>query len=450
MTSSNMRLLAALLFILILSACSGGLHGERNDPANAVGTNGAAGDKPAQQPAKAIVNLRMAWWGSQERHDKTLKAIELFERKYPHITVAAEYSGFDGYFDKVNTQIAATNAPDLIQMGGNIKEYVDRGALLPLDPYVGSVIELDDFTDSLIREATFEGGFYGVPLGVTVNSLMYNADMLNQAGVPLPHHSWTYDDFASIARRIAHNLGAGHYGAYDLSGSKSALGDYLISNGKTIYQGGSIGFGKEDMLGWFRYWDELRKAGAVVPPEVQVANSPDAADKSLLVKGEVAFQSISASQIFGYQQVTGDTLGLIPSPVGSTGTNGMSPPMAGQFLTVYAKTAHPDEAALFVDFMVSDPEAAAILGNTRGVPASGKIRDVLAQQSTPADKVLYEYVSLASELASFFEYEIIPFDNEFIELLKVTSENIAFGQMTIEAAVDQFMTELDKIVAKAQ
>src|SRR5690606_15492148 len=110
--------------------------------------------------------------------------------------------------------------------------------------------------------------------------------------------------------------------------------------------------------------------------------------------------------------------------------------------------AHPDEAALFVDFMVSDPEAAVILGNTRGVPASDNIRDVLAAQSTPVDKVLYEYVSLASELASFFEYEIIPFDNEFIELLKVTSEQIAFGQMTVEAAVAQFMAQHDKIVAK--
>src|SRR5690606_16320648 len=159
-------------------------------------------------------------------------AIELFERKYPHIAVAAEYSGFDGYFDKVNTQIAATNAPDLIQMGGNIREYVDRGALLPLDPYVDGVIRLDDFTESLVNEATFDGRFYGVPLGVSVNSIMYNADMLNDAGVPVPPYTWTYDDFGLIARSIADKLGPGHYGAYDLSGSKSALGDYLISNGK--------------------------------------------------------------------------------------------------------------------------------------------------------------------------------------------------------------------------
>ena len=449
MVRQRWELTAAMVFMLVLSAaCSIGSNG--NDANSSAGSSysahSAAGDKTSLRP----VELRMAWWGSQERHDKTIKVIELFERKYPHIRITGEYSGFDGYFDKLNTQIAASNAPDLIQMGGNIREYVDRGALQPLDPYAGRIIYVEDLAASLIKEATFGEKFYGVSLGVTATGLLYNAELFNKAGIAVPPNNWSYDDFKSVMTQISEKLGTGFYGSYDLSGSKNALGDYLISNGKTIYKDGRISFDEADITGWFRYWDDLRKAGAIVPPEVQVANSPDAADKSLLVKGEVAIHSISASQIFGYQQVTEDTLGLLPSPVGSTGTNGMSPPMAGQFLTVYAKTAHPEEAAMFVDFMVNDPEAAAILGNTRGVPSSGKIRDALALQSTPVDKELYDYVSLVSDLASFYEYEIIPFDNEFIELLKVTSENIAFGQLSIEAAVDLFMLELDKIVERTQ
>ena len=91
MTRSIIQLLAAMLFMLILAACSGSLSGDRTEPANGAGSNAAASDKPAKAPAQANVKLRMAWWGSQERHDKTLKAIELFESKYPHITIAAEY-----------------------------------------------------------------------------------------------------------------------------------------------------------------------------------------------------------------------------------------------------------------------------------------------------------------------------------------------------------------------
>ena len=36
------------------------------------------------------VELRVAWWGSQDRHDRTIKAIELFQKKYPNIKVGTE------------------------------------------------------------------------------------------------------------------------------------------------------------------------------------------------------------------------------------------------------------------------------------------------------------------------------------------------------------------------
>lgn len=48
----------------------------------------------------------MMWWGSQARHDATLKVIDLFEKKNPNIKINGEYMGSDGYFDKLNTQVA--------------------------------------------------------------------------------------------------------------------------------------------------------------------------------------------------------------------------------------------------------------------------------------------------------------------------------------------------------
>ena len=43
---------------------------------------------------------------------------------------------------------------------------------------------------------------------------------------------------------------------------------------------------------------------------------------------------------------------------------------AGQFLSGYAKTKHPKEVAMFIDFMVNDPEATAILGSERECPST--------------------------------------------------------------------------------
>ncbi|MEX1031430.1 MAG: extracellular solute-binding protein [Paenibacillaceae bacterium] len=448
MLRKNSLLIWIVMIVLVLSACSSNNN------------NKASNAPPEKEPEKVVepaatpepevkedVELRMAWWGSQVRHDRTLQAIELFEQKNPNIKIIAEYSGFDGYFDKLSTQIAAGNAPDLIQMGGNIKEYVDRNALLALDPYVGTTLHVDKFSDSVVKEATFDNKYYGVTIGVSGFGLLVNTSMFEKAGVPLPSVDWSYEDLKSISNQISEKLGKGFYGSYDLSGNKSSLGDYLASEGMNIYTNGELGFTKEHMIEWFNMWSELRKSGGIVPAEVQVANDPTAADKSLVAKGQVAMQYASASQIFGYQSLTEDKLGLFTSPKRSKGT-GMIPPVSGQFMTVYAKSAHPEEAAMYIDFMVNDPDAAAILGNDRGVPPSSDMRDALAQTSTPVDKVLYDFISLSTEVASNFDYEIVPFDNEFTKLLQLTSEQIGFGQLSIEAAVDQFMTEADKIIKK--
>ncbi|HZG85699.1 ABC transporter substrate-binding protein [Paenibacillus sp.] len=434
--------------MLLLAACSsnGG-----SAPGAQSGTGG--GEQPAGEtktaPAEEKIELRMSWWGSQERHDKTLQAIELFEAKYPHITIVGEYSGFDGYFDKLNTQLAAGNAPDIIQLGGNIKEYYERGALAPLDEYLGDVLSVADLSESMIKEATFDGKYYGVTVGVSGTGILVNKRLFQEANVPLPPKEWTREEYNQLILTLSENLGEGIYGSYDLSGNKPAFTDFLASEGKQVYKDGKLDFTKEDMIRWFTMWDELRKANAIVPPEMQVANNPDAADKSLVVKGQVAMQYTSASQIFGFQQLTQDELGLLTSPNGPMGT-GMYPPPSGQFMTVYGKSEHPKEAAMFIDFMVNNEEAATVLGNTRGVPPSEKVRELLSQTSSPVDKVLYDYISLSNEVASNFEYEIFPLDNEFVNLLRLTSEQIAFGQMSVEKAVDQFMVEAEKLLAKAK
>jgi multiple sugar transport system substrate-binding protein len=449
---SNKKAIAMLLLALmmLIAACGSGKNNAQDSSSSSAGSSPSGSSATSSAPAETI-ELRMTWWGSDARHEKTLKVIELFEQKNPGIKITPEYSGFDGYFDKLNTQIAAGNAPDLIQMGGNIREYIDKNALLDLSPYVGNVLNLEDFSEGLLKKATVDNKFYGVTLGVSTFGLLYNATMFEKAGVPLPSENWTYEDFKNAAVTISRKLGPGHYGTYDLSSGNntSGLSTFLLSNGKELYRDGDRRFDRQDMIDWFTLWDDMRKAGAVTPPDVMVANPPGEIDKSLIVQGKVAIQAAAASQIYGFQELTQDKLGLLVFPVGSKGSGHVTPD-PGQYMTGYAKTEHPEAVAKFINFMVNDPDAALILGNDRGVPPSGKIRDLLAAQSTPTDKVLYDFVSTVSRIASDVDYQQFPLDNELLKLYQVTGEKIAFGAQSIDAAVDEFMTEIDKLIVKAK
>ena len=76
---------------------------------------GEAGDASGKEP----VTLRFSWWGGETRHNATIAAVESFEKEYPWITVECEYSSWDGWTDKVATQLAGGTAPDLMQINWN-------------------------------------------------------------------------------------------------------------------------------------------------------------------------------------------------------------------------------------------------------------------------------------------------------------------------------------------
>ena len=77
----------------------------------------SCGGKKAESGADGKeVTLRFLWWGSDTRHKATLEAIKLFEEKNPGIKIKAEYSGYEGYLEKLTTQMSGNTAPDIIQM----------------------------------------------------------------------------------------------------------------------------------------------------------------------------------------------------------------------------------------------------------------------------------------------------------------------------------------------
>ena len=47
----------------------------------------ASASESTEPEEKEPVTLRMAWWGSQTRHDRTVAVIELYESLNPHVTI---------------------------------------------------------------------------------------------------------------------------------------------------------------------------------------------------------------------------------------------------------------------------------------------------------------------------------------------------------------------------
>eukprot|EP01042_Synura_sphagnicola_P030490 gene30490-39290_t len=80
--------------------------------------------------------MRLYWWGTPTRTERTLGAARLFEAANAGVKINGEVGGAD-YWSKLTTMIAGGNAPDIYQLEpGRFPDYSRRGATRPLDDYL--------------------------------------------------------------------------------------------------------------------------------------------------------------------------------------------------------------------------------------------------------------------------------------------------------------------------
>src|SRR5512138_523396 len=113
------------------------------------------------------VTLRLAWWGNPTRDERTLKVVDLYMSKNPDVTIEIETTGWAGYWDKLGSQAAARNLPDIIQQDYTyITGYANKKLLLDLSSYVMSKkINLTGVPDTFTSGGKVNGKLYGISLG---------------------------------------------------------------------------------------------------------------------------------------------------------------------------------------------------------------------------------------------------------------------------------------------
>ena len=387
---------------------------------------GAAGIGPglAQE-----TRLRLVFWGSQGRADRTYGVTDLYTKANPGVGIEGEFLGWADYWPKLATQTAGGNAPDIIQMDYRyIVEYADRNAIAPLDAFVGSTLDVSAFDAAQVEGGKVNGKFYGVSLGANSAAMMLNKAAFEEAGVALPDQAITWDQFAEMAKAITDaGKRQGFHGTADGSGVEPLFENYLRQRGKALYTAdGQIAFDATDATEWFEMWAKMRESGAAVPPDVQALDQFQI-ETGMVSLGKAAVSFAHSNQLVGYQAVNKDPLTLSNFPrLGAEGKGGhyRKPSM---FFSVGAKSANQEAAAKFISFFVNDPEAAKILGVERGVPESSKVREALTPTLDELGQAAVNYVAGLGDLAGPLPPPPPAGAGEGELALRRVSEEVAFG-----------------------
>ena len=401
------------------------------------------------------ITLRMAWWGSQTRHDITVEVIEMYENDHPNIDIEYEFFSFDDYFTKLKTLVASDQVWDIFQLGGNFPMYLDK--IYPIDEFIESgVVDVSKISEAYLQiTQDTDGRQLGLSNGLNTYGIAYDVDMFNDANIPLPEAGWTWDDFAAAARAIHDNTG--HFGVSGLASSEFIAGcsTYIGQHGKVGEYGffnlelTGMGFDDPSMLTpYIQMKADLIKEGAApdAGAEAEITNI----ENDFLVTGEAGMTWCSINQfptIYDICQAEGRTLALAPLPrVTPDGPSGIVI-QSSQMLCVSQDSEHKQAAAEFISWFQNSVECNNVLQGERGIPVNEDVREALSANATEGQRAMYEYVDLVGTFETPDKVNVLSPDgqDEVVDKYRNYIWQVVDGEITAQEAAEKTYADAQAI-----
>jgi len=290
------------------------------------------------------------------QHKITVNLVEVQQEEYNH---------------KVQLAVTTGNLPDVFEFDGpNLENYVYQGKLHSLEGLLSQQVR-SDLSPSVRAQGTYQGHLYSVGAIDSGLGLWADGRALKAAGVRIPTSpadAWTSREFTAVLKALAAhdpdgkvlnlalNYGKGEWYTYGFSPVVWSAGGSL---------GKAPGFG--DATGTLA---TPAVAGALELLQTWTARYVEpgrVGDKDPFVEGRTSLSWVGHWAYPDYHAKLGDNLVLLPLPDFGFGTKTGS----GTWnWGVAANTAHPAEAAQFLDFLMSTPEVLAMGAVTGAPPAT--------------------------------------------------------------------------------
>lgn len=317
--------------------------------------------------------LTISWWGGDTRHSATLEALEAFEAKYPGIEVVdgATYSAWDGWEEKMATAFAAGTAQDVNQINWNwITQYdSDGSAFVDLNDYA-NVIDLSQIDSKYLDMCNApDGSLAALPISMTGRIFYWDKTTFDEVGVEIPTTLADLKECGAAFEAYGEDYYPLALGEYDrmilmVHYLESVYGDDWVTDGTLNYTVDQV---KEGL----QFIQDLEDSHVMPTIETMIGDGAATLDQNPnWIDGHYAgiFEWDSSASKFsaaaeGREIIVGDYLTDLGDYKGGFSKVSMC-------WAIASSCQHPKEAALLVDFLMNDEEAAKILTSERGIPVS--------------------------------------------------------------------------------
>jgi len=319
--------------------------------------------------------------------------IATFESENPEITVRWVDVPWADMQSKILTAVSAGTAPDVVNLNPDFAaQLAGLNAWLDLQDKV-SPEQQQQYLPKIWEASTLDGKSFGIPWYLTTSVTIYNQQLLEQAGIPLPaaeDTEWdqvsTYENLAEVARRVREATGKyAFFVTFVPEDSAEVLQSFVQMGVQLIDDEGQAAFNTPEGQAAFQYWVDLYKDG-LLPREVLTQGHRRAIE--LYQSGEVALLSSSPhflETVATNAPAIAEVSGVAPQITGSTGAKSV----AVMNLVIPQSTDYPEAALKFALFVTNNEnqlafaKAANVLPSTVAALEDGYFTDLPADVTPP-------------------------------------------------------------------
>ena len=429
-------LMTVFLGLVVLVACSS------DDAPETTETTPEPTPTVTPEPAPATtdpVEISVWWWGGDFRHQITTEAIELFEERYPHITVNFDFAGWGDYWTLLTTAAAGNQLPTVMQMDlTRLTEFTDNNLIIGLNDFINS----GEIDMSSVNMAAYQGmlnlngQYMGISLGANGFAMVYNTELAAELGLEFtPELTW--NEFADMLRTV--RAERDDFYGFDFGAAiYELLNIYVRDAGYAMYGNGELGVPANVLVDFFEMIQEFNNDEIIMTFERADAMS----------EGQSALHhEITIAQLFASNQIVHEQnnyveaelgLALLPRIDGGRGGNWIRSSM--QFsITSQATPEEQAAGAKFINFFINDFEVNEILQAERGAPISSAVRDHLAPLVDPVVVRTFDILPIMAAHAAPAD-SISPAEQAVVRgYVDRAAEHVRRGTMTPEEAAEYIM-----------
>lgn len=236
-------ILLALGMVLSLASCGGSETGENSAAPAASSEEAGAGSSADGAEAPVAGDIVFQTWTTEIKEVVDLQT-EAMKEIYPDLNIKMELFSYDDYWQKLPIAIASGAGPDMYLMTRpNFEVFANAGQAADITSYMTSSEALkknaSEVDPALIETYQLDGKQMGYPLSYESTGIIFNKDIFEEAGIPLPSEiedTWTWDDLREIANTLTKREGdkTVQYGYYIPAGRFPTF-EFIWANGGELF-----------------------------------------------------------------------------------------------------------------------------------------------------------------------------------------------------------------------